>query len=130
MTHWPGGHPKWNDEDGLALWLSEWFYGYSPRLLPYPREVVQKTKRARRGAGGRPKMTLENRREANPIHDAAVLFPEVVIELELAFPKKKTAVIRDRALELTARIMGIGSGRGEKLRTYLERSRADRRRID
>jgi hypothetical protein len=125
--------PKWDDDIGMVRWMSDVFTGYSLRLLPYEPEIV-KTAQAKRGAGGRPKMTLEERREQNPVHDAAALFPEVVIELQNAFPEKTTAVIRDRALELTALFMGIKSkgkqSESEQLKNYLNRSRNDRRRID
>jgi hypothetical protein len=135
--------PKWDDEDGLAQWLADWFTGYAPRLYCYgtPPEMgrvtphdldileMENTKQPKRGPGGRPKMTMEQRREDNPIHDAAALFPDVVDELQSAFPKKPAAVIYDRALELTARIMLVKGG-GQQLKYYLDRSRNDRRRID
>jgi hypothetical protein len=101
--------PKWGDDNGMVQWISDMFMGYSPRLLPYQAEIV-KTAQAKRGAGGRPKMTLEQRRAQNPIHDAAAIFPEVVIELQNAFPEKTTAVVRDRALYITASIMGVKGG--------------------
>jgi hypothetical protein len=80
-----------------------------------------------KGKVGRPKMTREERRAINPIHDAAELVPVISKILRRLYPKQTTTDIRDRALKFAADFYGIKDS--ETLRNHRARSRKDRRRI-
>jgi hypothetical protein len=81
----------------------------------------------RAGEPGRPKMWISDRRRYYPGHGAADYVPLVMAILKRAYPSQSRPAIRERAIEVAARVAGIKSARGtEALRTHMRRSRKRR----
>jgi hypothetical protein len=76
---------------------------------------------------GRPKMTAEERRAMNPIHDADDMFPAIVDIVRRLYPKQTQADIRDRAMLIAARLTGVT--KAETVKFHRSRAKNDRRRI-
>jgi hypothetical protein len=80
-----------------------------------------------KGKPGRSKMTAEERRAMNPVHDAADMVPVIADILLLHYPEQTPAQIRDRALSIAAGMKGVKSA--ETVNFHLNRAKNDRRRI-
>ena len=95
------------------------------RLLHKPRKRGGKQPVKR---GGRPKMTAEERRENNPVHDAAAKVPAIEAILRQNYPDQAKEDVVDRAYAFAGMLMGIDDA-GNKVRNYLNRSKKDRARL-
>jgi hypothetical protein len=83
---------------------------------------------AKRGRG-RPRMTPEQRRAHNPVHDAADLVPVISDILRRAFPDQRG--IQDRADAYAERLLCVKSRghEGDNVRSYRHVSRKHRRKL-
>jgi len=83
------------------------------------------------GKRGRPTMTDEERREHNPLHDAADMVPDIKAILLQHYPAQNAEQIRDRAHLFAEKLAGIEDpdSAGSKLSEYLNRSKKDRARL-
>ncbi|MCS3521849.1 hypothetical protein [Bradyrhizobium elkanii] len=83
------------------------------------------------GKRGRPKMTNEERREHNPLHDAADMVPSIESILHQRYPDQSARQLKDRAHAFAERLMGIDDpdSAGSKVSKHLERSKKDRGRL-
>jgi hypothetical protein len=79
-----------------------------------------------RGEPGRPKMTAEERRAANPVHDAAEEVPAIAAILRKLYPSRAKSALLERAVEIAARRKRV---RRDTLARYLGRSRKDPHRV-
>jgi hypothetical protein len=80
-----------------------------------------------KGKPGRPKMTAEERRAMNPVHDAADMVPEIADILRRFYPEQTPAQIHGRALSIAAGMKRVKSA--ETVKLHLNRAKNDRRRI-
>jgi hypothetical protein len=129
---------KWyKDPEYLASLLrADFFANRSSAYPPIRSKLTDKTyslladmvagKRLNKGKGGRPKLNIEQRREATPVHDAAFCVGLLKQVLLAEFPNQTRREIGKRALYMAARRFRIDEPR---LTTYLRRSRTDRRRL-
>jgi hypothetical protein len=87
------------------------------RLLSAPR------------GSGRPRMTPDQRRASNPVHDAAALVPVISDILRSAFPDQRN--FHDRACAYAERLLGVKSrsDEGSNVRSYMHVSRKHRRKL-
>jgi hypothetical protein len=76
---------------------------------------------------GRPRMTEEERRGINPIHDVADIVPRIERILAHYFPDQRKRDIWDKATEIAAERSEFKDV--EMLRTHLRRPKGDRRRL-
>jgi hypothetical protein len=74
---------------------------------------------------GRPRMTEEERRVLNPIHDAADDLPPIESILREAYPNQNAGQIHDRALHGVARHHEVSQ---DALENYVRRAKTDHRR--
>jgi hypothetical protein len=125
--------PKFDHDDEMHTWIGAQLAGHVFGWLPEWEDEIVPTTPARRGAGGRPRMGIEELTNRYPIHNAALVFPVIKKKLQQAFPDKTTRAIHNRALELAVRMAKLKGGKHGpvvKLQEYLERPANDRRRID
>ena len=80
-----------------------------------------------KGQRGAPKKSEEERREQNPVHDAADEFPIIRSFVKRLWPEQKEADVRERASTFAAARNGVKDV--ETLSTHLNRPKNDRRRI-
>jgi hypothetical protein len=80
-----------------------------------------------RGKPGAPKMSEQKRRANSPTHDAAELVPVIEAILRWLYPEQTQRAIKDRALEVTAKLRTISNP--ETVRRHLTRSKKDRHKI-
>lgn len=88
-------------------------------------------KRVKKGKKGRPKMTSDERRALNPVHDAADMVPEIEDILRRHYRDQADVDVKDRARAFAERLAGIDDpeSAGSKVGNYLRSSKRDRRRI-
>jgi hypothetical protein len=86
------------------------------------RSAGGKVKRPR----GRPRLTYEERRANNPVHNAADDVPIVRNILRRLYPKQLKKQIDDRAVSVAAKLHKI---KGKTLRYHLKRPKSDHRRL-
>jgi hypothetical protein len=88
-------------------------------------------KRVKKGKKGRPKMTSDERRALNPVHDAADMVPEIEDILRRKYTDQDEQQIKNRAAAFAERLAGIDDpeSAGSRVRNYLNASKSDRRRI-
>jgi hypothetical protein len=82
------------------------------------------------GKRGRPKMTAEERRMLNPIHDAGDMAPVIERILRQHYPNQLASQVKDRAYAFAEKLKGIDNPQsaGSKVRDYLNSGKKDRRR--
>lgn len=82
------------------------------------------------GKRGRPKLTAEERRILNPIHDAADSVLAIERILRQHYQNQPASQVKDRAYALAEKLNGIDNPQsaGSKVRDYLNSSKKDRRR--
>lgn len=148
--------PKWRDEDGVALFVSErmmrieemrdWSWDIDPDGDEAAQIAVAAAKDGTRRKMGRPKMSEQERRAKYPVHDAAEIVPDIKAVLKNQYPDQNAKDINDRACKIAAETVNLddndrwrpvlGSVRprskatAEKVMKYLSRPKRDRRRIN
>ena len=90
-------------------------------LILSPPQLARRPKRGR----GRPKMSEEERRKLNPVHDASEEVPLIVPILKRLYPGRRLEW-RKMAVEIAAERRGA---RASTLARHVARARSDKRRV-